>query len=91
MGRHLVHRSDGNADAIRRGLEQVGALVYPLGQPVDFLVLFKKRLWALEVKAGRGQVRDGQQRDFLLVWADVARVVRTLEEALTVIGARVQK
>ncbi len=85
MAKYLYHRLDANHAEIRAGLEQAGASVVPSG-PCDLLVGFRRCNYVLEVKTEKGKLRPSQER-FLASWKGSANVVRTLAEALKVIGA----
>ncbi len=85
MAKYAYHRLDANHAAIRAGLEAVGATVDGKA-PVDLLVGFRGRNYLLEVKTAKGKLRASQTA-FLGRWKGQAHVVRTLAEALSVIGA----
>lgn len=86
MAKYAYHRLDGNHAAIREALEAVGATVSLQG-PLDLLVGFGGQNYLLEVKTARGQLR-ASQRAFLGRWKGHVAVVRTVDEALGVIGVR---
>ena len=81
-------RKDGNAGAIVAGLRRAGASVQVLNEKglPDVLVGFRKRNYLFELKTARGTLTRPQKL-FLATWAGQAQVVRTLDEALLVIGA----
>lgn len=85
MARYSYHRLDGNAKAIRDGLEAVGATV-DHRCPLDWLVGFRDRNYLLEVKTAKGKLRASQKR-FWDSWKGQKALVRTLHEALVAIGA----
>lgn len=85
MGKYTVHQLDANHREIRDGLKARGASVYS-GGPLDLIVGFRRRTYLLEVKTAKGKLRPSQEA-FLAHWMGHADVVRTLDEALTVIGA----
>jgi len=85
MAKYSYHQLDGNANAIRAGLEAVGATV-DARCPLDWLVGFRGANYLLEVKTAKGKLRASQER-FLARWKGHARVVRTTDEALQAIGA----
>lgn len=79
-------RRDANEAAIRQALQQVGAFVFQVsgdGLP-DILVLWQGRWVPLEVKTAKGRFTNSQTA---LLWP----VVRSVEDALQAIGARVQQ
>lgn len=84
MARYAYHQLDANHRAIRDGLEAVGASVDVKG-PLDLLVGFRGRNYLLEVKTAKGKLRASQER-FLGRWRGQAATVRSVEEALAVIG-----
>ena len=86
MGKYTVHRKDGNHDAIREGLEAVGASVIADG-PGDLLAGYRGATYILEVKTAKGRVRPSQER-FKAGWRGHYAVVRSVDEALVAIGAR---
>lgn len=84
---------DVNQSEIVSGLRAVGASVESLhrvgrGVP-DLLVGFRKRTFLMEVKSGEGTQTVPQQR-FYAKWRGQKAVVRTLEEALDVLGVTVR-
>jgi hypothetical protein len=85
MAKYSYHRLDANHQAIMDGLRRVGASVTEKG-PLDALVGFRGRNYLLEVKTARGQLR-ASQKAFLESWRGHAAVVRSLDDALKVIGA----
>lgn len=85
MARYSYHRLDANAQVIRDGLEAVGASV-DHRCPLDWLVGFRERNYLLEVKTAKGKLRASQER-FWASWRGQKALVRTLDEALAVIGA----
>ena len=87
MAKYAYHRLDGNHPAIVEALERLGATVYPIGRPVDLLVGWKGQNWLLEVKQPRAGL-EPRQVTFFIHWAGQAAVVRSVEDALQVIGAR---
>lgn len=93
MTRHYSTKSDANQAPIATGLRQVGASVISLHRVgddcPDLLVGFRGVSYLLEVKNpdGRDRVSEGQER-FIEDWrGGPAVVVRSLQEALEVIGA----
>lgn len=85
MGKYVVHQLDANHQAIRAGLEAVGATVDPKC-PGDLLVGFRGVNYLLEVKTVKGKLRASQER-FRAAWKGQYAVVRTMDEALRSIGA----
>lgn len=85
MAKYAYHRLDANHQAIRDALEQAGASVDPRC-PADLLVGFRGRNYLLEVKTSKGKLRASQET-FRAGWRGHYAVVRSVEEALTVVGA----
>lgn len=86
-------RIDENHAAIVRALREVGCSVLSLaalghGAP-DLLVGFRGRNVLVEVKRPKGKLND-QQEAFRWLWRGDLCVVRSIEEALLVVGV-VQK
>lgn len=79
-------RRDANEQEIVKALEAVGACVMRLHVPCDLLVSFRGRLHLLEVKTEDGQLSASEQR-FHELWPGVVIIVRSVEEALEVVGA----
>ena len=84
MARYAYHRKDNNHDEIRDALERVGATVKPDG-PTDLIVGFRGATYLIEVKTEKGKLRPTQE-DFVRWWKGHVAVVRSIEEALKVIG-----
>jgi VRR-NUC domain. len=84
MARYAYHRKDNNHDEIRDALERVGATVVPDG-PVDLVVGFRGATYLIEVKTAKGKLRPTQE-NFVRRWKGHVAVVRTIDEALKVIG-----
>lgn len=82
-------KRDGNEREIIAALEAIGCEVETLDRPVDLLVGFRGQTFLLEVKdpAGRNRLQDSQGV-FLRDWnGGPAGVVRSIDEALTFVGA----
>lgn len=84
MAKYRYHRLDANHAEIRKALENAGAVVVPDG-PCDLLVGFRGANYLLEVKTATGKLRASQE-GFLRRWKGQVHVVRSVDEALTVIG-----
>jgi len=84
MARYAYHRKDNNHDEIRDALERVGATVVPDG-PVDLVVGFRGATYLIEVKTAKVKLRPTQE-NFVRRWKGHVAVVRTIDEALKVIG-----
>lgn len=89
-----IHRRnakrDKNEPEIKEALERVGARVYPVsgeGLP-DTTVLYRGVVYLIEIKTSKGKLTPAQER-FFEENADVKTVgvVRSVDEALTFIGA----
>ena len=85
LNRHAKCR-DSNEATIILALRKHGATVYQLDRPVDLLVGYDRQTWLIEVKQPGGKLTEGQN-DFFDQWnGGVASVVRSVEEALGLIG-----
>jgi len=82
--RYAYHRLDANHAEIRAALERVGATVVPDG-PTDLIVGFRGANYLIEVKTEKGKLRPTQD-NFVRLWKGHVAVVRTVDEALKVIG-----
>ena len=78
-------RRDENEPEIVEALEAVGAKVLRLDD-VDLLVGYRDRLYMLEVKMPNGRLNKKQQK-FFREWAGYVWIVRTVDQALGLIGA----
>lgn len=79
------HRSDSNQAQIVDALRRVGCTVELIGRPVDLLVGKDRRNYLLEVKGPRGTLQASQQA-FCGMWKGQVAVVRSIHEALQVVG-----
>jgi hypothetical protein len=91
LNRYAVRR-DKAEPAIIQALEQVGAEVWPLDQPVDLLVRFRQQWHLLEVKTPRGKkgvarIDKRQEAQINFLESTGTPVVKTPIEALKAIGA----
>lgn len=91
LNRYAVRR-DKAEPAIIQALEQAGAEVWPLDQPVDLLVRFRGLWHLLEVKTPRGKVGTAkkdkrQQAQLHFIESTGTPIVKTPVEALRAIGA----
>jgi len=84
MAKYKYHRIDNNHAEIRAALEREGATVVPDG-PLDLVVGFRGANYLLEVKTAKGKLRASQE-GFIRRWKGQVHVVRTVEDALAVIG-----
>lgn len=80
-------RRDDNETEIVTALESVGCSVYRLSQAgiPDLLVGRAGVTYLLEVKQAKGALTD-EQKYFFETWRGNAHVVRTVEDALEVVG-----
>ena len=87
MARWQTHRSDANAKAIIDAWRTFGASVELIGRPLDALVGFRGRTYLVEIKTSKGKLRASQVK-FLDLWRGQSAIVRTVDEALKLIGAK---
>lgn len=90
LNRYAVRR-DKAEPAIIQALEQAGAEVWPLDQPVDLLVRFRCHWHLLEVKTPRGKkgtarVDKRQEAQINFLQSTGTPIVKTPIEALRAIG-----
>lgn len=81
-------RKDANQPEIVRGLRAIGASVHPIsGKDIpDLLVGWKGKTFLLEVKGPKGKLKPGQFL-FHTTWpGGPCEVVRSVDEALAVLG-----
>lgn len=79
---------DIGSQAICQGLRDRGCDVVVIGRPVDVLVGFRRQNYLFELKAANARPRTDQpkQDQFLRDWRGQVARIRTLDEALKVIG-----
>lgn len=93
--RRPLHRSDGNRNIIVKALRDVGVKVYDLGEPVDLMVGYRRRIVLMEVKDGarkpsERRLRPAQQA-FFDEWSEFPVFkVETLNDAFQALGIEVQ-
>jgi hypothetical protein len=84
----LAARRDENEAAIVQALRKAGATVELLSATniPDLLVGYRGQNFLLEVKTEKGKLKEGQ-KNWASHWRGQHAVVRTVDEALQVIGA----
>lgn len=93
FNRH-AKQTDANQSEIVEGLRKAGCTVSIIGRPVDLLVGYRGINSLLEVKLPRGpkggdvSTRTPAQREFYLTWRGSVFEVRSLAQALQVVGVR---
>lgn len=85
MAIYQVHRSDANAVEIISALRQAGASVESIGRPLDILVGWRGETYLVEIKTPQGKLRQSQKA-FLAAWKGHAMVVRSVDEAMALLG-----
>ena len=84
------NKPDANQPEIVQALRDIGAKVWPIGQPLDLLVAFRGKLTLMEVKNpdGEDKVSKSQQVtiDLLEAVGVHVPVVRSADEAIEAIG-----
>lgn len=88
MARFTIHQLDPNHKAIRAGLEAVGCTCDSRG-PLDLVVGFRGVNYLLEIKKVKGSRSElnAKQAKFFREWKGQKALVRTMDEALQVVGA----
>ncbi len=80
------NKPDANQKEIVDALRDIGARVFPIGQPLDLLIAFRGKLTLMEVKnpSGEDKVSKSQQItiDLLESVGVHVPVVRSVEEAI---------
>ena len=89
LNRYAKKRDDCERGIIK-ALEEAGALVIQLDQPLDLLVGYGRAWWLLECKMPGAKLTPAQDT-FFSAWSKhgecgIASVVRSASEALAVIG-----
>lgn len=85
MGKYETHRPDANAAAIIQAWRQAGASVEVIGRPVDCVVGRQGRNYLVEIKGPQGRLRPSQQT-FVARWRGQVAVVRSVQEAIALLG-----
>lgn len=84
-------KRDGNQAEIVEALRKAGASVLDLADVghncPDALIGYAGREWLIEIKTATGELTPGQV-DFIRTWRGAVHVVRSIDEALAVIGIR---
>lgn len=84
-------KRDGNQAEIVEALRKAGASVLDLADVghncPDALIGYAGREWLMEIKTQHGELLPDQV-DFIRTWHGAVHVVRSIDEALAVIGIR---
>lgn len=82
----VAARTDSNKREIVKALEERGAFVYDLKQPVDLLVGYKARTILLELKRPKVGTLTPAQKKFFDTWpGGELWIVRSVKEAMEVL------
>ena len=88
----MRHRSDKNQAEIVAALRSVGCAVYIMARPLDLLIWspFQQRHIIADVKNpdGKGSTLTADQKKFVSEWAGPWYLIRSVDEALEVVGAK---
>lgn len=82
----MRHRSDGNKKDVVAALRKIGARVDVIERPVDLLVTYRRRIWAIEIKnpeTGYGLSEDQEQ--FLALAGTSGAVVKDADDAIRLV------
>jgi hypothetical protein len=81
-------RGDDNRHELVEAMKRIGARVYPVGKPLDYLVTFRKRTMLVEIKNPEGKDRlTKEQEEFIAGWDGEIHICRSIDEAIkAVIG-----
>jgi hypothetical protein len=84
-----ANRRDENEPGIVEALHKVGAQVFHLNDEIaDLAVRFRNQWFLIEVKGERGKLTFRQSTARSVVGNDALPVVKTIDEALKVLGQR---
>lgn len=79
-------KGDGNRHALVEAMRKIGARVYPIGEPLDYLVTFRGRTLLIEIKNPLGKNRlTKAQEEFIASWDGEIHVCSTVEEAINAV------
>src|SRR5258708_2970350 len=79
-------KGDDNRHELVEAMKRIGARVYPIGKPLDYLVTFRKRTLLIEIKNPDGRNRlTKEQEDFIAGWDGEIHICRSVEEAVSVV------
>lgn len=84
--RRYANKRDEAEPGIVAALEALGCLIYRLDKPVDLLVNHRGTIHLCEVKTRKGKLTADQQA-FARFWP--IRVLRTVEDAVALVGGRI--
>lgn len=80
------NRQDANQKEIVQALKKIGCQVVVIEEPVDLLVGYRAMNFLLEVKALNTHYKGTpKQREFIQNWPGQVRIVRTPEEAISLV------
>ena len=82
-------KRDINEPEIVAALEAIGCKVFRLDQPLDLLVGYRGKNWLIEVKTEKGYLTKSQKK-FLPEWRGQLAVVRTPEQAISVVSGEIE-
>jgi hypothetical protein len=79
-------KGDGNRHELVEAMKRIGARVYPIGKPLDYLVTFRKRTLLVEIKNPLGRNRlTKEQEEFIASWDGEIHVCSTIDEAVNAV------
>lgn len=84
-------KGDSNRHELVEAMKKIGARVYPIGKPLDYLVACRGsdgtyRTLLVEIKNVEGRNRLTQeQKDFIDIWPGEIHVCRTIDEAINAV------
>ena len=76
-------KGDDNRHELVEAMKKIGARVYPVGKPLDYLVTFRKRTMLVEIKnpVGRNRLTKEQEK-FIEGWDGEIHICRTIDEVV---------
>jgi hypothetical protein len=79
-------KGDDNRHELVEAMKRIGARVYPIGKPLDYLVTFRKRTLLVEIKNPLGRNRlTKEQEEFIASWDGEIHVCSTIDEAVNAV------
>src|SRR5258706_16062221 len=85
-GMRRAAKGDDNRHELVEAMKRVGARVYPIGKPLDYLVCFRKRTMLVEIKNPDGRNRlTKEQEEFIASWDGEIHICRSVQEVVNAV------
>jgi len=79
-------KGDDNRQELVEAMKKIGARVYPVGKPLDYLVTFRKRTMLVEIKNPDGKNRlTKEQEEFIAGWDGEIHICRSVQEVVNAV------